>query len=167
MKKQTATALISISLLLGACGAKKESASASDVDVPVLQAKPMIKGGEEAQAMLNASVVRLSGDFAGNVAVTLNQDGTLAYYPDPSDLTAQSSLLPLGDGWYLNRQGIGPNSVFTSYTFDDYRALKTPPTHQQLLASIIPGAVVTEFMELPISASEAIANPKLCLQYLK
>lgn len=158
--------MISGGLLLCSCRAGKETSSSRNSEIPVIPVKPIIKGGEEAQAVLNATVFRMNGNYGDNVAITLNQDGELAYYPDPSDISEHSSPLPLGNGWYLNRQGISPDSKFTTYTFEEYRNLKQLPSHQELLASIIPGAVVTEFVELPVTASEAMANPDICIQYL-
>lgn len=119
-----------------------------------------------AAVLPDATVFRMSGDYARNVAITLNADGTPAYYPAPTDLTPESAPLPLEDGWYLNRQGLGSNSVFTSYTFEEYMALPSAPTRQELLESIIPGARVTSFRVLPVKMSDALADPKICLPYI-
>ena len=155
-------------LFLGGCKAGKEASASTSSEPPVISTKPMMKGGQdEARAIPNATVFRMSGDYAGNVAITLNSDGSLAYYPDPIDLSLNSAPVALGNGWYLNRQGIGPDSQFTSYTFDEYRALKKVPTHRELLQAVIPGARVTDFIELPVTAQEAFANPEICLQYIK
>lgn len=152
-------------MLLGACGAKKQAATPQDA--PLIEVKQKMVGGEDAVAVRpQATAFKMSGDYASNVAIMLNEDGSLAYYPAPSDLTDKSAPLPLIDGWYLNRQGIGPGAVFTSYTFERYRALSVPPTHEELLRAIIPGAGVIEFVELPIHASEALAHPELCLEFL-
>ena len=149
-------------LFLGACSSKKETATA---EAP--KTVPVMKGGEKAYALPNATVFQMSGDYAGNVAVTLNADGSLAYYPAPTDITTLSAPVALADGWYLNRQGLGPNSVFTTYTFEEYGNLKETPTHQQLLEAVIPGAVVTAFKELPVSMSAAFSDPSVCNGYLK
>ena len=158
--------MISAGLFLGACKAEKEASASSGGDIPVISTKPMIKGGEEARYVPNATVFKMNGDYQNNVAIMLNRDGTLAYYPDPVDITSVSAPVPLGNGWYLNRQGIGPEAKFIGYTFEEYKALKKAPSQQQLIEAIIPGATVTEFKELPVSTSEAMANPQICLQYL-
>lgn len=161
------TILMISGLFLGGCKAGKEASVSNTSDIPEISTKPMIKGGEKiAKAIPNATIFKISGDYAGNVAITLNEDGTLAYYPDPKDITANSKPYPLGNGWYLNRQGIGKNSRFTSYTFEEYKNLQRPPSHKELLASIIPGSGVSEFIEIPISASKAISNPDLCIPYI-
>lgn len=81
----------------------------------------------------------------------------MAVCPTPGSYGPERRFGPveIGDGWWLNRQGLGPNSVFTKWTFDEYRALKTVPTPEEIKAAIIPGATVTEFHTLPIPASEA------------
>lgn len=160
--------MITCSLFLGACGVKKEDSSTGRATLPVISTRPMLKGGhDETRAIPNATVFKMNGDYADNVAITLNSDGSLAYYPDPSDISSRSTPYPLGGGWYLNRQGIGPDSRFTSYTFEQYRALGKLPSHKELLDAVIPGAYVTEFMELPVTVHEAFANPEICLQYIK
>lgn len=161
---------IMMGLFLGGCSSKKEAAStaaAPEPAPPVFVPKPLIKGGEEAHTVLKATAFKMSGDYASNVAVTLDDTGRLTYYPDPADITPSSSPVPLKEGWYLNRQGLGPGSVFTSYTFDEYMNLPAPPSHAELLEAVIPGAVVTDFIELPVAASEASANPSECLKFLK
>ena len=102
-----------------------------------------------------ATAFRMSGDYADNVAVTLDANGNLIYFPDPSDITADSRPIDLGDGWWLNRQGAGQNSVFTKYTFAEYAELPNVPTPEQLKNSIIPGARITQFIQLPFNAGQA------------
>lgn len=117
--------------------------------------------------VLKASAFRMSGDYADHVAVTLGADGKLSYYPAPIDITDLSAPVEIGDGWWLNRQGISPNSVFTKWTFAEYRALKTTPSPAEIKKAIIPGASVTEFRKLPVAASEADRmDPKELLKYL-
>lgn len=106
-------------------------------------------------ARAKATLFKMSGDYANNVAVTLGADGNLLYFPAPTDITPESAPVEVGDGWWLNRQGIGENSVFTKYTFEEYSALKTVPTVEELKAAIIPGARVTEYRILAIPAAEA------------
>ena len=153
------------SLFLGGCASKKQDVVENQVPAPKTIIHDNIKGG--ATVLPNATIFKMNGDYANNVAVTVNADGVLIYFPAPTDLTANSAPYDLGNGWYLNRQGIGANSVFTKYTFDEYRSLTTAPSPAEIKAAIIPGSRVTVFQELPIKASEAISNPDLCLPYLK
>lgn len=91
---------------------------------------------------------KMSGDYSNNVAITLDANGNVIYFPAPSDITPESRPVSLGDGWWLNRQGISPSSVFTRYTFEEYSKLQTVPTIKELKAAIIPGARVTEWKNL-------------------
>ena len=115
----------------------------------------------------NATAFRMSGDYSKNVAVTLAPNGDLLYFPDPTDITADSQPIYLGEGWWLNRQGFGANSAFTKYTFAEYAELPRVPSVEQLKNSIIPGAKVTEFVELPIKLDDAIQDPAAAAALLK
>lgn len=105
-----------------------------------------------------AVAYRMSGDYADNVPVTLAPNGTIISYPAPGDLTDRSAPILLGDGWWLDRRGISANSVFTRYTYSEYRALPAAPTPAELKASVIPGARVTVTLQLPMTVAEATAD---------
>lgn len=121
-------------------------------------AAPRASDTRSVNALPKASAFRMSGDYAGNVAISLDSQGNLTYFPAPSDISTSSAPLQLADGWWLNRQGIGINSVFTKYTFAEYAALPNVPTIEELKASIIPGARVTEVISLPYPVGQAEAN---------
>ena len=121
----------------------------------------------QSRYMPKATAFRMSGDYADNVAVTVGADGNLTYFPDPKDITADSEPLNLGNGWWLNRQGLGKNSVFTKYKFDEYAELPQVPSLQQLKNAIIPGARFNQIIELPYSIGEASENIPLIIEYLK
>ncbi len=116
--------------------------------------------------MPKATVFRMSGDYADHVAITLDGSGNLVYYPAPSDITSASAPVKLAGGWWLNRQGLSVNSVFTKWTFDEYSRLEKTPGQAELKAAVIPGARVTDMTSLPISLSEALADPKACERYI-
>lgn len=145
---------------------KTTAAEGNDPSAPV----PLdnnIQNSKPNMARLRATLFKMSGDYANNVAVTLGPDGNLTYFPAPTDLSAESAPAEVGEGWWLNRQGLGPNSVFTKYTFEEYRALKSVPSPEEIKAAIIPGARVTEFRRLVLPASEARGlEPKELLKYL-
>lgn len=117
--------------------------------------------------VLKATAFKMNGDYSDNVAVTLGPDGRLTYFPAPSDISSASKPVSVGNGWWLNCQGIGPNSVFTKYTFDEYSALPAVPSIAEIKAAIIPGSGVTEFIQLPWNSGEAEANIKEVKNYLK
>lgn len=118
-------------------------------------------------AIPKATVFRMSGDYADNVAITLNSSGQITYFPDPQDISAATAPQKIGDGWWLNRQGISSNSVFTRYTRVEYAALPNVPSPTELKKAIIPGAKVTEMRELPFSISEVPADMGEILKFLQ
>lgn len=159
------------------CGCRSQSASSSSVSqssgspaqsegavtLPVndLSSKP-------AAVVLKATAFKMNGNYADKVAVTLDAQGKLVYYPSPTDLTPNSAPVEIGDGWWLNRQGISPNSVFTRWSFKEYAAMEKAPTPAEIKEAIIPGSGVSEFRQLPITASQAIREaPASLLKYLK
>lgn len=117
-------------------------------------------------AIPKATAFRMNGNYADQVAITLNPDGSLTYFPDPKDITDNSKPVDLGNGWWLNRQGISANSVFTRYTFSEYQTLKNVPSIEQLKASVIPDARVTEMRQLPFSIYEVPENLDSIKKYL-
>ena len=58
----------------------------------------------------------------------------------------------------LDRRGIGPNTAFTSYTYEEYAALPEAPKPDSLMARIIDSTPFTELYALPITAAEAQAD---------
>lgn len=175
MRKAIMACGLTAAILLCGCSSKKKAVSAYDnmskqgvetVRPDAVAVEPT--GTKNMQMIPKATVFRMSGDYADNVAVTLDSNGELAYYPAPSDLKSSSAPLEIADGWYLNRQGLGPNSVFTKYTFAQYRALKQAPTPEEIKAAIIPGAVVTEFSQLPLNINQVSGmTPAELKEYLK
>ena len=162
MKKSIAIlALSAILIPFSGCRSGKGTAAADD------NLQPVVKNiGGNSTMYPRATIFTMSGDYADKVAVTFNPDGTLAYFPDPMDITANSAPYSLGNGWYLNRQGVAPNSVFTKWTFNEYRALPSPPSPEEIKAAVIPGARVTDFEQIPVSISDALANPGDCIKYV-
>lgn len=144
----------------------KSSDKNNNVSVIQPVSLPETKGGNQ-KMIPNATAFRMSGDYSKNVAISLLPDGSLGYFPAPTDITADSEPISLGNGWWLNCQGIGPNSVFTKYTFPEYSSLLEAPSPEQLKSSIIPGAKVTDFIELPMTQTEALGNMGEIKQYLK
>ena len=149
-------------LMLASCSKKTADASGE----PQIKLQQTVIGGPQAYFIPQATIFKMNGPYENNVAVTLNPDGSLLYYPAPTDLTANSEPYNLGDGWWLNRQGIGSNSVFTKWTFDEYRKLKNTPSREEIKAAIIPGSGISEIKEIPVSVSEARSNPAACRKYI-
>lgn len=108
--------------------------------------------------MPKAVAYRMSGPYSLNVPVNVNAAGNIVSYPAPTDLGPDSTPIDLGGGWWLDRRGVSANSVFTRYTYAEYRALKTAPSLSELKEAVIPGAKVSETVTLPMTLSEAEAD---------
>jgi len=76
-----------------------------------------------------------------HVPITLDSGKKkLISYPAPSDLYYEGELalpLKLQKGYLLDLRGIGTNTVFTSYTYEEYSKLDAPPSFKELLDSVI------------------------------
>lgn len=156
--------------VLAGCSAHQKTDAASGASgADALQTNVAVRPETGSVAMMpKATAFRMSGDYADRVAVTLDADGNLLYYPAVTDITAASAPVEIGDGWWLNRQGIGPNSVFTKWTFAEYRALGKTPSQAEIKAAVIPGALVEAFRQLPLTMSQAAnESPASLLKYLK
>ena len=126
----------------------------SSASVDTIEKTVKVKGGGTQAFVLKATAFKMSGDYSNNVRV--GKDGRLSYYPAPGDISLSSAPVPLVDGWWLDRQGIGKGYQFTRYTFEEYSQLKETPSAETLLESVIPGAVVTSTRQLSVPASEAM-----------
>lgn len=148
-------------LTMVACGKK----TTEPAQQPTFTIQQRVVGGET-YALPKATAFKMNGDYSNNVAVTLGPDGRLLYFPAPTDIRENSAPYDLGNGWWLNRQGLSSNSVFTKWTFKEYSKLKNAPSPQEIMDAIIPGSGVTEMISLPVSISDALANPAGCKKYL-
>ena len=92
-------------------------------------------------AQAPAIIYKTLADYYYNVPVTLNADkDKIVAYPNPSDLYYEGELsLPskLKDGFYLDNRGVNANTAFTSFTYEEYVKLESPPPLETLFESII------------------------------
>ena len=104
-----------------------------------------------------AIVYKTSVDVFDKVPLVMNAGHTsLVSFPAPSDIRDSQLPLRLADGWLLDRRGaIGPNTVFTRYTYAEYAALPSTPSLSELMSSIIPGAHVTMAYRLDLTLEQA------------
>ena len=140
---RTFVALLCAGILLAGCSASK-SASESNI----------VSARESNLSEPAARIYKVAPEYADHVAVAVN-GGRLVSFPAPSDITPATAPIPLAEGWYLDRQGVGPYTVFLKWTRDEYAAMHSAPTPAEIMAAVIPGARVSELYELPMTISDA------------
>lgn len=126
-----------------------------------------LRNSAPATALPKATAFKMNGNYANHVAVTLDANGNLIYFPAPSDITANSRPVDLGNGWWLNRQGFPENPAFLEYTFEEYAALPTTPSIKEIKKKIIPGSGITYRMLLPFTINEAENNLPSIRNYIE
>jgi len=80
------------------------------------------------------------GDYANLVPVVMNTEKTeIIQYPAISDMSDYSNLTPveLKKGFWLDRKGVGVNTVFLSYTYEAYANLIEVPSLKTMLTKIV------------------------------
>lgn len=167
MRTSLYISVILMSFLLGACSSGKSSRQSVESDA-VRSVVPAKNSVPNTQALPKAVIYRTNGDYNDNVPVNINRQHTaLISYPACSDITSHSTPVEIGDGWLFDRRGgVGANTVFLTYTYAQYSALKATPSAAQLLDSVIPGSAVTRCILTPVLFSEALSDPDILKQYI-
>lgn len=93
------------------------------------------------KSLATAMVYKTKADYQNNVPVTMDSvRKNIISYPAPTDLYYKGKLaIPteLKEGYLLDNRGINKNSVFTSFTYQEYSKLKSAPGIEILLMHII------------------------------
>lgn len=139
---------------ISACGPSRKSVAPVETGMPV---EDRIISGP-VRAIPQARIYRMSGACAELVPINLDAKGDILSYPAPSDLNDSQKPLPLADSWYLDRRGVGPSTVLTTYTYAQYGALSAPPSPAELRSHISPDCRVTQVVALPMSQTEAASD---------
>lgn len=105
-------------------------------------------------------IYKTNGDYNNNVTVVVTPDSkSLVTFPAPGDVGQQSVPVAVADGWLWDRRGgIGPDTRFLTYTYDEYHALQQAPSVDDLMRAIIPEARVTAAYRLPLPIARATAE---------
>lgn len=125
-------------LMLGACSHK----TMGDQTIQPSTAPGMVLGTPAAM-LPKATLFKMSGNYADRVAVGYS-NGQLTYYPAPTDISAASAPLEIGNGWWLNRQGLGQTSLHGGADV---------PEAEKAYFSCLP------WMEIPAMSSERSLDP--------
>lgn len=111
-----------IFLFMSSCNAAKLSSDKVNAQAPLI-------------------VYKTVADYYHNVPVTLNETkDRIVSFPAPSDLFYEGELalpIKLNQDYLIDRRGVNVNSAFTSYTYETYSKLESPPSLQELYDSII------------------------------
>lgn len=85
-------------------------------------------------------IYKTTGNFNRNVPVVMDESRTkIVAYPAPSDLYRNGRLATpteLDGGYLLDNRGINANTVFLDYTYEEYAAMETAPSLQDLLEHV-------------------------------
>ena len=96
---------------------------------------------ESSEALAPVIVYKTIANYDHLVPVTLNEaKDKIVSYPAPSDLYYKGELarpVKLKQGFLLDRRGLNANSVFTSFSYEAYSKLESPPSLQELYESIM------------------------------
>lgn len=152
--------LIATASLLLMAGCKSHTPQNQDMaTVTNSRHSQRIIGGSSA-FMPKARIYKTNGNYRDNVPIILTADGKgIVTYPAPTDIDPSRLPVQLNDGYLLDTRGIGGNTVFTTYTYEQYSALPEPPSAEELMKSIIPGARITEIRQVPtMTTSQAEAD---------
>ncbi len=132
--------------MLASCGSHRQAAVTAESVQPDYPLSGFIP---------RARIYRTSAPSDSLVPITL-RGNTVTSFPAPADLTALPERL--ADGWLLDHRGITPATVFTRYTYDEYRSLQEAPTTAELLRAVDPDVVVTDIVDLPYPYSDITAE---------
>ncbi|HOS15405.1 MAG TPA: hypothetical protein PKX15_00040 [Bacteroidales bacterium] len=86
-------------------------------------------------------IYKTKKNYNKNVAVILSDDkSTILSYPDPKDVYRNGNYCYptlLKKGYLLDNRGINKNVAFLSITYEEYAALKNPPSIDEMKKMII------------------------------
>lgn len=101
-----------------------------------------------------AIIYKTIRDFSNNVPIVMDATKTkIVYYPAPSDVYYQGRLakpLALKNGYWLDNRGIGINTVFTDFTYEEYSSLQNVPGLEQLYSRILEKNPMVEIIDCGI-----------------
>ena len=118
---------------------------------PPTRIGPGLVGGPVSMPSPDVCIYKMKRDYSHNVPIGMNRERTeIVSYPAPTDLITSGGKLMLPDklhkGFWLDNRGIGSNTVFLDYTYEEYAALPEVPTVQVLMTHIIDKDPFTEIV---------------------
>ena len=96
--------------------------------------------------MLRSVVIyKTISDFSNFIPIGMNETKSkIVSYPGISDVSDNKRPILLDNGYLFDRFGLSVNSVYTSYTYEEYKDLPKQPSLKDLQARIIEKKPFTE-----------------------
>ncbi len=108
--------------------------------------------GKTGVASPPAMIYKTKKDYSKNVPVTLSADKQkVVSYPAQSDIRRGKDFsypTKLAEGYLLDNRGIGPNTAFLRFTYEDYYNMDNVPTAERLMNYILDDDPFTELYEV-------------------
>lgn len=86
-------------------------------------------------------IYKTTKDYSKNLPLVMNDaKDKIVSYPDVSDVSKRGEIttaIQLREKFLLDEFGLSKNSVYTSYTYEEYAKLKETPRIEELMNSII------------------------------
>lgn len=158
-----------VALALAGCGAKEQVAATTSAQQNEKLVGSALPQAGRVNALLHAVVYRTAGDYADLVPVGMNAERTrITSFPAPSDIRpATSKPIALDGGYLLDRRGVGENSVFLDYTYEEYARLPQVPPIDTLMAHVVDFHPIVELYVLPLNADKVWSDPSLANAYVE
>ena len=120
------------------------------------------------EALRAVIIYKTTKDYSNNIPLMMNEDKTeIVSYPAISDISDKKKPQNLIDGYLLDNFGICKNTVYTSYTFEDYKKLTKQPTIQELKTKIIDFNPFVEIYKYnKVSPSIEILNQEISNKFI-
>lgn len=106
-----------------------------------------------------AVIYKVAPKYADKVPVTMNAGKTkMIGFPAPTDISEFTSPIAVAEGYLLDRQGVGVNTMFLVWTREEYAAFEKTPMVSEIKEAIDPQSYVMVVVQLPMEASQAAAD---------
>jgi len=158
-----------VALAVAGCGTKEQAASSAPAPQSEKTTAAALHGAGGENTLPRAVAYRTRGDYASLVPVGMSADRTkITSFPDPADIRpATCKPIALEGGYLLDRRGVGKNTVFLDYTYEEYAALPQAPPPDTLKAHVTDFYPIAGLYVLPVSASEAWSDPSKANAYVR
>ena len=150
-------------LTLAGCSSGREVKPTSTQSTEMSRPNPNLHSAKASQKKASrlpkAVVYRTNKDLRDYVPVKMDGGKVrLVSYPAPTDITESTRPIALAEGYLLDKQGVGVNSVFLDWTRDTYSKFTETPRKGDIMEHINPSGWITVIVELPMTTSEAEAD---------